>query len=218
MDHATSAPTATPENHLSTQPDLSPNTTFRSDRCRKVLQISENLTLVDVALERVRHHWRTKKAKKAGKEGIPNNVAQLITQALAISRAHLQDYRDLIAQEEDGKQESIQAAAMTTEGLMDGLHPFYTLDGEQLKEPHEPIEKIKTVLSLLMASQDDETAELLITASQAGWALLLLSDLVEEAEKRAIGFQDHSRALYLEMQNRLKAFSLVPRESQQEGR
>lgn len=212
MHHATNPTTSTPKKHPANQSDLSQNAADRSCRFRKAIGISDNITLVDVALERVRQSWLTKKARKAGKEGIPPNIAQLITQALTISRTHLMDYRELVAQEQGRKQEAAQGATIPSENILQGLHPFHTMDGERLKEPHEPIEKIKAVLSLLMASQDEETAELLISVSQAGWAFLLLSDLVEEAEYRAIGYQDHSRALYLEVEKRLKPYALVRRD------
>nr|WP_320010554.1 hypothetical protein [uncultured Desulfobulbus sp.] len=218
MHHATSASTGTSKNSLSTQSDLSTSSPDHSCGCRKALQISESITLVNVALERVRHHRRTKKAKKAGKEGIPNNVAQLITQALAISRAHLMDYRDLLAQGQSSPQKVIQGNTITTDQLMKGLHPGVTIGGEKLKEPYEPIEKLKTLLTLLWSSQDKETQEFTISVNQVNWATMLMSDLIEESEQRAIGYRDHCYGLYAAIENRLKFYDLVPRESQQEGR
>ncbi len=211
MHHATSPTTGTP----TTSPVNNSTPQDGGKRYRgikKAVDISDAITLVDVAMERVRHHWRGKKAKKAGKETMPPQVAQLVTQALTVSRAHLMDYRELVTREQGGTHAIIQAAAVPAEDIMVGIHPFVTLEGERLKEPHEPIEKIKAVLSLLWASQDEDTQEFRVSIDQLTWATLLISDLVDEAQQRAVGYQNHCRALYLEVESRLKSYRLVPRD------
>jgi len=217
MHHATSptkgTPTASPVNN-STPQDSGKN--CRS--IKKAVDISDAITLVDVAMERVRHHWRGKKAKKGGKETMLPRVAQLVIQALTVSRAHLMDYRELVSREQSSTQEVIQDNATTTDQLMNGLHPGVTIAGERLKEPYESIEKLKTIVTLLWSSQDEETQEFRISVDQINWATMLMSDLIEEAKRRAIGYQEHCHDLYAAVENRLKFYDLVPRESLQEDR
>ncbi|MDD2464112.1 MAG: hypothetical protein PHI97_08945 [Desulfobulbus sp.] len=207
MKHATSPATSTPENHPVNQSNPSQNDTDHSCGFRKAIEISDNITLVDVALERVRHHWRTKKAKKAGTEGIPPNVAQLITQALTISRAHLLDYRELVTQEQGSKQEITQSSPITAEELMDGLSPRRTLDGKPLPDSLETILKLRSVAYFLL--QSDST---IASDDNTGGALLILHDLIDEMETKSSDWENHCHELFLELENRLESCFLIRRD------
>jgi hypothetical protein len=203
----TSTPAASPTNHNTTQAERS-----RRASINKANALSDAVTLADVAMERVRHYWRKKKTGHGKKEWMmPPDVANLVTQALTVSRAHLLDYRDQVNQEGHGKQEAAPGATITADTILHDLHPGITLSGERLAEPHEPLEKMKAVLSLLMASQNEETGEFLIQAEQVSWAISLLSELLDEAEQRSTGYQAHCYDLYREAQNRLQHHAVAGR-------
>lgn len=102
------------------------------------------------------------------------------------------------------------APTLSTQQFLMGLHPGkHIATGTNLLEPCEPFEKLKTVLSMLMTCQDEETQEMRIDKHQLGWALLLLSDLAEEAEKKADAYQEHCYALYREVEKRLNTCHLI---------
>lgn len=203
----TSTPAASPTNHNTTQTERS-----RRASINKANDISDAVTLADVAMERVRHHWRKKKTGHGKKQWMmPPDVAQMVTQALTVARAHLLDYRYHVDQERLRKPETAPGATIIADTILHDLHPDITLSGERLQEPHEPLEKIRAVLSLLMTSQNEQTTKFPITAEQVAWTILLLSDLVDEAEQRATSYQAHCHDFYKEAQNRLQHLAVAGR-------
>ncbi len=212
MHHATSPTTGTSKKHLHKQSNPSQNNVNRSCWSRKRADISDGITTVDIAMEHLRRQRGKKKPGKSGKPALPRDVDQQVTRALMVSRAHLLDYREQVTREMRTRHEISQYSAITTEKLMDGLSPFYTIRGERLEEPVGTIGKIKTIFSLLWNSRDEETGEYRINTDELGWATMLLEDLVDELEKRVEGYQDHCRDLVLEFESRLESYSLVSRD------
>lgn len=110
-----------------------------------------------------------------------------------------------------------QTALITTEQFMAGLHPYYTTAHDRLLEPGEPLNKLQSVVLLLMTSQDEETNEFKIDEGKIAWAFLLMCDLIEEAEKRAAGYEKHLSNLFLEFEKRLDSCHLIPVDSKTWG-
>jgi len=96
---------------------------------------------------------------------------------------------------------------------MAGLHPYYTTAHDRLLEPGETLNKLQSVVLLLMTSQDEETNEFKIDEGKIAWAFLLMCDLIEEAEKRAAGYEKHLSNLCLEFKKRLDSCHLIPLDS-----
>ena len=178
----------------------------------KAIDISDCITMVDVALEHLRQQRGKKKTNKHDKPIFPQGVDVSLTQALMVSRAHLVDYRKQVDHEVRTKHEINQDSSINTIKLMNGISPFATLEGETLQEPQEPIDKLKAVVSLLMGNQDEKTNEFMINIDHVTWAIILIWDLAEEIEKRANKYQEHCFDLFREVENRLEKYYLVRRD------
>jgi hypothetical protein len=204
MHNATSATTGTPKNHPANQSDLSPKTTDRSCGCRKTLDIADSIALVDAALERFRQRRRkTKAGAKKERGACPPDVEQ----ALMVARRHLRDYRHLIIQQMSIDSGGFPAALIDPEQLMKGLSPVRTIKGEPIAEPFEPICKARAIARILLAGEDQETSESLLNPQDVTWGLILLDDLLIEAENRADKLQDHCQDLYKEFGKRIASCS-----------
>ncbi|GEM_PF-5747116 len=178
----------------------------------KASDISHGITLVDVALESLRQQRNKKESAKKSDHSRCRDMDPAVTQALMVSRMHLVDYRKQVGREVRAKHGIIQDSSISPKKLMEGLHPFWTSGGEHLPEPTEAIDKLRALVSLLLNSQDEKTNEFMVNVNDIAWAILLLSDLVDEVEKRANRYQDHYENIFEEFKKRLEFYYLVPRD------
>lgn len=104
---------------------------------------------------------------------------------------------------------SNQKPFLSTEEFMTGLHPDRTHTGKHLPAPGEPLGKLKAVVSLLLNCQDEETQEIRIDNDMVAWELVLIDDLIKEAEERADNYHDHCHILCAEIKARLNTCHLI---------
>lgn len=104
---------------------------------------------------------------------------------------------------------SSQTPFLTTEQFLADLSPRGTSPDHYLDEPCEPFGKLKAVVSLLKDSGNEETGGRLFDNEKVAWTLLLIDDLIEEAEKRAEAYQNHCHNLFWEIEKRLNACNVV---------
>ncbi len=176
----------------------------------KAIDIADAIAMVDRGLERLRRQRGKKNAGKKGKAMISQSQDVSLTQTLVVAKAHLEDYHRQVMQRATADRSTAEGmSCIDADKIMDGLSPYCTSDGEQLQEPYEPIDKAKAVVSMLMGCQDEETSIIRLYPNDVTWALILLSDLLIEAGKRAEGYQDHCHTLYEEISNRLAPYSLA---------
>lgn len=176
----------------------------------KAIDIADAIAMVDRGLERLRRQRGKKNAGKKGKARIPQSQDISLTQTLVMAKAHLEDYHRQVMQRATADRSTAEGTScIDADKIMDGLSPVHTLAGEQLQEPYEPIDKAKAVVRMLMGCQDDATSESRLYPNDVAWGLLLLSDLLIEAGKRAEGYQDHCHTLYEEISKRIAPYSLV---------
>lgn len=178
----------------------------------KAIDISHGINLVDVALKSLRQQRSKKESVKNSDPSRRRDMDPAVTLALMVSRMHLVDYRKQVIREVRAKHGIIQDSSISPKKLIEGLHPFCTSGGEHIPEPYEAIDKLKALVSLLLTSQDEKTNEFMINADNVAWAILLLSDLVDEVEKRVNRYQDHHENLFEEFKKRLEFYYLVPRD------
>ncbi len=197
------------KNHLQNDTKQQTPSLENSDHCAEPVNasdIADGIIMVDIALEHIRAQRGKKNAAKAGKS---RDQGEAVTQALMVSKALMINFHKLAQQEEQRKQESIQDAATETENILQGLRPMYTLKGEHLEEPSGPLEELEAVVSLLLASLDEDTCELRVSPDKLSWSLVLMSDLIDKAKKRAYGYQNHCYDLYRTFESRIKSANLA---------
>lgn len=102
-----------------------------------------------------------------------------------------------------------QSQIITTEQFLAGLPPLCSGLGNYLPEPSELLGKLKAIVSLLRCSQDEETMELLISGDQLSWTLVLMGELIDEADERADKLRDHGPAVWNKIKKRLDACHLI---------
>jgi hypothetical protein len=176
----------------------------------KAIDIATAIDMVDDGLERLRRQRGKKKAGKNGKAVNPQLQDASLAQTLVVAKAHLEDYRRQVMQPTPADLSIAEGTShIAAEKILVGLSPFHTPAGKKLQEPHEPIDKAKAVLNMLMGCQDEETSESTLYPDDLAWGLLLVHDLLIEARKRAEGYQDHCHALYEEISKRIAHYSLV---------
>jgi hypothetical protein len=176
----------------------------------KAIDIADTIAMVNRGLKRLRRQHGKNNAGKNGKSMIPQSQDTSLTQTLAVAKAHLEDYRRQVIQLATADRSTAEGTScIDADKIMDGLSPYCTSAGEQLQEPYEPIDKAKAVVSMLMGCQDKETSIIRLYPNDVTWALILLSDLLIEAGKRAEVYQDHCHTLYEEISNRLAPYFLV---------
>lgn len=104
-----------------------------------------------------------------------------------------------------------QLPIISTAQLLGGLHPFF---GDTIiDEPQEAISKLQAILRMLISCMDEKTSELTIPAEDAAWALLLAGDVLEEIEHRVSTFQNHVSEIWAQLEGRINACHVIPRES-----
>lgn len=206
---STTTPTPHPHNHQY-PPQTNDN---RHYGLEKAVDISDCIAMIETAVQYLQVTRADKnKAKKHNKPRLMYKADRALIQALMVSKAHLDDYRKQVIREVRTKHEIVQESSITTEKFMVGLSPLHNLAGKTLREPWESIEKLKALLSLLMASQDEETGDFRIDNNKVACSLNLFADVIEEVETRAWDFQSHCRDLWGEFQERLGKYYLVRRD------
>lgn len=212
MQHATSATPGTPKNHTDNQSSLSPKTTDRPCGYRKALDIFDVIVTVDAAMERFKQRPRKKKGTEKSHGACPPDIAQAVMQALMVAGRHLRDYRDLVIQQTIIDSGSVPATLIDPEQLMQGLSPVCTITGERIAEPFEPLCKAKAITRMLMGGVDPETSESVLYPQDAAWGLMVIDDLLAEAEKRSDRLQQHCQDLYKEFGKRIASCSTGSRD------
>jgi len=176
----------------------------------KAIDIADAIAMVDRGLKRLRRQRGKKNSGKKGKAMIPQSQDISLTQTLVVAKAHLEDYHRQVMQRATADRSTAEGTScIDADKIMDGLSPYCTSAGKQLQEPYEPIGQAKAVVSMLMGCQDEKTSKLRLYPDDITWALILMSDLLIEAGKRAEGYQDHCHTLYNEISNRLAPYSLA---------